>query len=295
MPPHDPNILAAMTDYFSGGGESATGGGDKEKDKKAAPAKIPLPNYDDPKSRLAYATAIKEKYKLPAGYGDTFLRINETPDTRTDSLNTRQLIAKTAPASGLPPSLFHTSAMVEGMSGLYPYGKNNDVDFSGDEKYPVSGFKNFGLDTFAGAYPSLVKKGYLPAEFQKQFSPTTQVNEQKQKVSSANFTTAEAALQAKAAMLRDAGDQVTSYATTNKIPLSDKAKHFFTLAYYNGGPGAAKGMLQEYLKSGALKDDSFFTNKPAQSKYGQVYNNVMQRFQLANAADAEGYTFDDKK
>lgn len=260
------------------------------------PGRIPLPDYNDPASRLRYVAAVAKKHNLPHGYGDSFTRFNEIPGTQTDTLTTRQMIAKTAPGSGLPAPLFYNSAMVEGMTGLYPYGKNNDVDWSGSEKFPVNGYANFGLDNFSDAYAGLVKKGYLPADFKQQFEKSVhpaRKGDNKVPVNSANFATAQAALQAKAAVLRDAQDQVNVYAVRNKIPLSDKAKQFFTLASYNGGPGAAQGMMQEYLKSGALKDDAFFTNKPVQSKYGQVYNNVMDRFRVANAQVAEGYDFSD--
>ncbi len=284
------------------GGNPPTGG-DKGKGTKPAPTaatpttppdKIPLPDYNDPKSRLNYTGLVAKKYNLPAGYGDTFTRFNETPDTRTDTLNTRQLISKTAGGSGLPTPLFYSSAMVEGMSGLYPYGKNNDVDYSGNEKFPVSGFKNFGLDTFGDAYKGLVKKGYLPADFNKQFIPAVQTNEQGKKVNSAHFATAQAALQAKAAMIKDSQDQLNTYATQNKIPLSDKAKQFLTLAYYNGGSGAGKALLQDFQREGLLKDDAFLTTKPKQSNYGKVYNNVKDRFQIANALTGEGYQFGDQ-
>lgn len=256
------------------------------------PARIPLPNYDDPQSRLNYAKTIRDKYHLPQGYGDVFLRFNEVPTTETDTLTSRQLAQKNAAGAGLPAPLFYSSAMVEGMSGLYP-DKNGQTDYSGNEKYPVHGFKNFGLDTFSDAYPGLVKKGYLPANFKQQFIPNVQTNEQKQKVNSAYFSSADAALQAKAAMLRDAQDNVNTYAAKNKIPLSDKAKQFLTLAYYNGGPGAFQGMIQEAQKSGGLANDAYFTNKPAQSRWGQVWNNVNQRFQIANALTGEGYQFED--
>jgi len=90
-------------------------------------------------------------------------------------------------------------------------------------------------------------------------------------------------------MLRDAQDQVTAYATKNKIPLSENAKHFFTLAQYNGGPGAVQVLLNDFKREGTLANDAFLTKKPTNSKKGQVYDNVMQRFQLANALTSEGH------
>lgn len=301
--PANPTILSALNDHVfnktgkrvldtTDGGNPPTGG-DKDKAKTPAPDRIPMFDPNDPKSRINYVQLAAKKYGLPHGYGDVFTRFNEVPDTQTDTLTSRQIAQKHAAASGLPAPLLYSSAMVEGMSGLYPYGKNNDVDWSGNEKFPVHGFKNFGLDTFSDAYPGLVKKGYLPSDFNKQFIPAPNTNEKGQKVNSAYFTTADAALQAKAAMIRDAQDNVVAYAAKNKIPLTDKAKQFLTLAYYNGGPGAFMGMVKEAQAAGGLANDAYFNTKPSKSMYGQVWNNVNQRFQLANALTGEGYQFQD--
>lgn len=291
--PANPEILSNLKQYLSdktGGGDPPTGGDKAKAAATAASQTIPLPNYNDPASRLKYAAAVQQKYNLPHGYGDVFTRFNEVPGTATDTLPTKELIARTAAGSGLPPQLFYTSSMVEGMSGLYD--QKGTVDYSNNPKFPIDGFSNFGLDNFSDAYPELVKKGYLPADFNKQFTPSKRVNEKNQSVNSANFYDTKAALQAKAAMLRDAQDQVQAYADKNKIPLTDKAKQFLTLAQYNGGPGAAQGMLQEFNKSGTLANDAFLKAKDPKSKYGQVYDNVNQRVQLANALEGEGYKFD---
>jgi hypothetical protein len=186
--------------------------------------------------------------------------------------------------------------MVEGMTGLYPYGPKKDVDWSGNEKFPVAGYENFGLDTFSDAYPGLVKKGYLPPDFSKQFVKSVKParkGDNKTPVNSADFANTEAALQAKAAMMRDAQDQVNAYIAKNKIPLSEQGKQFLTMAYYNGGAGAGKGLLQDFQREGLLANDAFLKTKPKQSDYGQVYNNVMDRMKLANALTGEGYKFED--
>lgn len=297
--PANPEILSKLKSYVSEKtGNTFDGdppiGGDKNKGKGVPIVqptdRIPMFDPNNPQSRVNYVNAVVKKHNLPHGYGDVFTRFNEIPETQADTLTTKELISRTAKNSGLPPSLFYTSSMVEGMSGLYP--QKGETQWSGNEKFPVDGFVNFGLDTFADAYPGLVKKGLLPADFKKRFVKASSKNEKGQKVNSANFDTAEAALMAKAAMIKDAQTQFNAYADKSKTPLSDKAKQFFTLAAYNGGPGAAQNMLQEYQKGGVLNNDAFLTTKPAQSKYGQVYNNVMQRIQLANALDKEGYQFD---
>ena len=147
--------------------------------------RLPLPDYNNPDSRLNYAKGFTQKYgPLMAQRGDTPLRINEIPDTGTDT--SKNLALKTAKGLGLDPALLYSSAMEEGMSGLYP-DKNKQVDYSGNEKFPVNGFANFGLDTFSDAYEGLVKRGYLPADFSKNFTKRVQENEKGQKVNSADF------------------------------------------------------------------------------------------------------------
>lgn len=294
--PANPQILSDLHNYVSekigrpvDGAAPPTGGDGKKPPEKNA--RIPLPDFTNLASREKYAQALKGKYGLPSGYGDTFLHLNEVPDTRADSLTSKQIALKAAKIANIPAPLLHASQMVEGMSGLYPYGKNQDVDFSGNEKFPVSGYANFGLDTFSDAYPTLVKKGYLPADFNKQFIKSVhpaRKGDNKVPVNSANFSSAEAASMAKAAMIRHEQDQMNAYAAKNKIPLTDQARHFLTLAAYNGGPGAGQGLLQDFKREGLLANDAFLTKKPKQSQYGKVYNNIMDRFHLANASSSEG-------
>lgn len=273
-------------------------GGDDPKGKKKG--KIPLPDYTNPESRLGYAKQFTQKYgPLMSGRGDTPLRINEVPATWKDKLTSKELSTNAATKLGLDPALLYSSAMEEGMSGLYPgkdeKGKDKEVDFSGDENFPVSGYVNFGLDNFSDAFPGLVKKGYLPKDFDKQFKKSVEAPRQgdnKTAVNSANFSSADAALQAKAAMIKASKDEVESFSKNNKIPLSDKAKDFFTLINYNAGSGNAQKMLKEYNRIGALKDDSFLNKRPSES-WKVPYENVIRRIKMADALKEEGY-FDEQ-
>lgn len=296
----NPQILQDLHEYVaSKTGKPVTGGEPKTGGEKVKPkGRVPLPtNPDDPVQRQKFAEQIRINHNLPHGYGDTFLHMDEIPGTTTDSLTTRQIMTKLAPVANLPPALLHASSFEEGMSGLYPrtIGKEKDqVDFSGNEKFPVNGFVNFGLDNFSDAYNNPNIRKYLPADFNKQFVKSVATNEKGQKVNSANFLSAEAAATAKAAMLRNAQDEVSAYAAKNKIPLSDKAKQFFTLVHYNAGPGNAQKMLSDYNKSGALTNDAFMTARPVTgpgltaTSWQQPYDNVARRFQLANASTFEG-------
>jgi hypothetical protein len=262
-----------------------------DEDKNKPKDRLPLPDYKNPASRLDYAKQFTNKYgALMSGRGDTPLRINEVPGTFKDKLTSKQIAQNASKPLGLDPALLYSSAMEEGMSGLYP-DKNGEVNFSNDEDYPVSGYVSFGLDTFSDAFPGLVKKGYLPKEFEKEFKKSVEPpreGDNKVAVNSANFSSAEAAFKAKAAMTKNYRDDVDDFASKNKIKLSDKAKDFFTLISFNAGPGNARKMLKEYNSMGALKDDSFLKKRPSKS-WAVPYENVIRRIQMADALKAEGY------
>ena len=291
MADYSSNFLISMNGYTGTFNE-----GDPEPDPK--PTKIPLPDYKNPESRLGYAKQFTQKYgPLMSGRGDTPLRINEKPAWGSDT--SKNISIKAAQSLGLDPALIYSSAMEEGMSGIYPHkfkGRESEGDLvqsSGDKDYPVSGFTSFGLDTFADAYPGLVKKGYLPADFQNQFKKSLQVNEKDEEVNSADFKTADAALMAKAAMIKASEDEVGETANKNNIKLSPRAKQFFTLISYNAGSGNAQKMMREYAKSGYLKDDKFLEKRPSES-WKVPYENVIRRMKMASALKQEGY-FDESK
>lgn len=258
--------------------------------------RIPLPDYKNPESRLAYAKAFTEKYgPLVSGRGDTPLRINENPAWGKSS--SKALSVETAKKLGLDPEILYASAMEEGMSGLYPHvfkGREKDgllVQSSGDKEYPISGYMSFGLDRFGETYPGLIKKGYLPADFEGRFKKVPKVNEKLEDVMSADFKSPEDALLAKAATMRISKDEIEDYISKNKVNLSPEAKKFFTLVSYNAGAGNARKMLDEYNKAGYLKSDDFLKKRPSES-WKVPYENVMRRIQMARALREEGY-FDD--
>lgn len=247
-------------------------------------APLPTPNYDDPNSRLDYAKKFRAKYgDLMQGRGDTPLRLNEIPDS--GSIPAKQMAINSASKYGLDPAVLYSSAMEEGMSGIFG-NKKGEVDFSGDEKHPISGFVNFGLDNFADKYPELVKKGLLDKGFASKFSKSVETNEKNQKVNSANFATAEDALQAKAAMVKDVQDTTEKFASKNNIKLSPAARDFFTLVAYNGGEGNMQKMLKEYNDKGYLKDDKFIEKRPSEG-WAQIHTNISRRLLMANALKKE--------
>ena len=179
--------------------------------------------------------------------------------------------------------------MEEGMRGLFPTAKNKGkIDYSGDDKYPISGMVSFGLDHFGERAKELEKNGYLPEGFSKNYKTSPEVNEKKEKVTSANFKDLSSAVQAKAAMVKLSQDEIQKFAEQKKIPLSEKAKEFFTLVNYNAGSGNAQKMLEEYSKKGYLDEDKFLDKQPSQYWTGP-YQNVIKRVKAANVLKSEGY------
>lgn len=275
--------------------ELFTGGGGKTPPPAAPPATppiatppIPLPNYDDPASRAKYLQTAKKRYgSILSGRGDTLIHVNEVPyggiDTAKDSAT------KAAAKVGLDPALLYSSAMEEGMSGLFP-DKNSQINTGEEEPdkdYPVNGFFNYGLDNFHDQFQTMVKKGYLPKDFD--YKKDIQRNEQGQKVNSANFKTPDDALMAKAAYVKMEQDDIDDYAKKNNIELSPQARQFFTLINFNGGEGTGHRMIDYYKKKGLLDGDKFMDVAPDQGvRLAPSWKNVVPRVKMAQILKKEG-------
>ncbi len=254
----------------------------------ASPGSIPRPNYDDPKSRLNYLKQMAPKYgDFVHGRGDYILNVDYTPDTDQQSL--KESSVQAAKKVGLDPALLYSSSMEEGMSGLVP-DKNGDITTgtAATKDYPVDGFFNFGVDHFHDNFNEMVKKGYLPKDFD--YQKARQKNpENGEVVNSANFKTATDALQAKAAYVRMEQDNLESWAKKSNIQMSPMAKQFFTLIAFNGGPGRAHILLNYYKNKGLLDGDKFL-NAPPEKKAdpGGAYGHVLPRIKMANLLKKEG-------
>lgn len=254
------------------------------------PGAIPLPNYDDPKSRAAYLQSVKQKYGEPLvqGRGDTVIHVNEIPDGGT--MTAKDSAVEAAKKVGLDPALLYSSAMEEGMSGLFPDSKGNISTADGEppnKKYQVDGFFNYGLDNFHDQFKTMVAKGYLPKDFDYLPHPTK--NEKGEKVNSAYFKTPEDAMKAKAAYVKMEQDDVDDYAKKKGYNLSDKARQFFTLINFNGGEGTGHKMIDYYAKKGLLNGDKYLTTKPEPGQgLGQSWGNVTPRMEMADLLKKEG-------
>lgn len=282
---------------------------DGKKDPDPVPARIPLPDYANPESRLAYAIAFRDKYGKDAlrGYGDIPLRINEKP--MYGSRTSKELALQEAKALGLNPALFYASSMIEGQSGLYsgaaklPDGRPAWRGYTGDKDYPISGLWGFGLDSFTDYYPTLVKKGYLPKDFDKQFRVWDKEGGPLGKDADpeiAMFKNTDAGVKAKAAMMRAFYDELDDYAKNKNIKMTPEQRDFFALAHFNSGAHGYK-MLEAYNKAGLLKKGGFLEKMPnipvegvSPALHQKIYSNVLPRILAARGLKSEGYFDEDQ-
>lgn len=263
----------------------------------------PLPDFGNSKSRLQYVGTLLKKYgPVMQGRGDTPLNVNEIPRGGHDTA--KNISTKAASKYGIDPALLYSSAMEEGMSGLFKSkatgvdtkgrkpGDFGYQDFYSDKEYPVAGKDSLGLNTFADRFPYLVKAGYLPKEFSRNFRNND--NEAGQGNFKNNFKNVESALQAKAALLKYSEDDVQRYADQKGIKLPPEAKEFFTLVSYNGGEGTAHSMLKDYNENGLVQSGSYLSKRPTSGKglkdtsYKDVYDHVIARIKMRNALKKEG-------
>lgn len=232
---------------------------------------IPQPDYTNQSSRNKFLQNWEKRYGDLQGRGDTVLRVNDIPRGGSDTM--KNISTNIGNKYGIDPSLLYASSMEEGASGLFKNIDGTDTkkrkqgefgyqDFYGDKAYPINGGQSFGLQTFAGRFPDLVKAGYLPQSFASQFRSKDGPAIPNGSLSANDFKTPEAAMEAKAAMMKQGYDEVDQYAKSNGIVLSPKARDFFALAQYNGGEGGFKRLMKEYSEKGLLKGDKFLKENP---------------------------------
>ena len=302
MADYSKNFLTSMTGHinFDDAPDNTTSGDPAPKSAN----RIPLPDYKNPESRLSYATSFKKKYapeSLP-GFGEIPLRVNEKPVYGSDT--SKNLAVKAATEVGLDPALFYASSMIEGQSGLYVGAAKDEKGnpayrgYTGDKNFPVSGLWGFGLDSFQDYYPELKKKGYLPEDFDKEFTiwePEGGPLGPDADPESVMFKTADAGIKAKAAMMRAFYDESDDYAKKRGIKLTPEQRNFFALAHFNSGAHGYQ-LLDAYNKAGLLKDNKFLDSMPnipikgvSEKLHKQIYNNVIPRIAAARGLKEEGF------
>jgi hypothetical protein len=254
--------------------------------------KIPLPNYNDPASRGQYLKNWATQYGNLEGRGDTVLKVNDVPRTGTDTA--KNISKKAASQYGIDPALLYSSFMEEGGSGLFKdrgtgidtkHRKPTDFgyqDYYGDKDYPINGGQSLGFQTFSTRFPDLVKGGYLPKDFSKNFRGKGNEGQ----YSADDFKDVQSGIRAKAAMLKYHYDDVDSYAAHRGIKLSPKARDFFALAEYNSGEGGGHMLMHEYNKNGLLEGDRFLNERPESSKKApekdDIWSHVTRRMKMAS-------------
>lgn len=269
------------------------------------PRLIPQPNYADQASRNKYLQTWQQQYGPLEGRGDTVLKVNEVPRTGTDTM--KNISTAMGKKYGIDPALLYSSAMEEGASGLFKNANGKDTqgrspgqqgyqDYYGDKDFPINGGQSFGFQTFAERFPDLVKKGYLPADFAKNFRGTkASAADPDPQHDANNFKDVQSAMEAKAALLKYHYDDIDSYAKARKITLSPKARDFFAMADYNGGEGSGHQMLNDYYNNGYLENDKFLDKRPTTGKglsassYGPtatgnegMYAHIARRLKMAS-------------
>lgn len=254
---------------------------------------IPRPDYNSAASRGNFLKTWTAKYGNLEGRGDTVLKVDDVPRGGSDTI--KNISVKAASKYGIDPALLYTSAMEEGASGLFKDrgtgidtkhrkpGEFGYQDDYGDKDYPINGGQSFGFNTFSERFPELVKGGYLPKEFEKNFRGKKNAGQ----FGENNFKSVEAAMQAKAALMKSNYDYVEKLAAKKGINLSQKAKDFFSLAAYNGGEGAVLKRLDKYKQAGLLEGDKFLKERPNMEKglpsNLDVYGHVVPRMKMRDA------------
>lgn len=270
-PPVEPAVAPAPTKKKSASPAAAAASG----------GPVPLPDYNDPKSRAAYLAQFPAKYgAFVHGRGDSIVRINEVPVY--GNISAKDAAVQAAKKQGLDPALLYSSTMEEGASGLYPDKKGKvSTGEETNDKYPVSGYANYGLDNFHDDFKEMVKKGYLPKDFDYQKTSTT--NEHKAPVNSGLFKNTEDAMQAKAAYVHLYQDRIDDYLKKTGVEMSPRAKQFFTLIGFNGGEGTAHKLIKYYQENGLLNGDKFLKSPPPKSvDPGGAFGHVLPRLQMAD-------------
>lgn len=235
----------------------------------------------DPTPKKTTKVAVKKPFdwggELKAGYKSKLKYDNNRPAD--------EIVLEAAKEGKIDPAELMTSAWVEGMnkaaarpddvSEAYNNAAAKDPSIN---QFPVDGFHNYGVDTFGDNYEALKK--YLPPGFEQRFKLYDAVNEQKARIKTAAFRTNKDALIAKAAFMNMEKNNIKEYAKKHGVDLDDKAQKYFTMAAFNGGPGRARQMVDEYVKA---KDKNAYIDQ-GQTQYGQIHKNISPRMKMLSLA-----------
>lgn len=190
-----------------------------------------------------------------------------------DNRRTIDVIRSAAKRSGVDPSFLAANALQEGMLTVFDKDYEGYTDVAND-KYPVSGFTSYGLDTFGERVGDLKRAGYLPQDFD--YNEINVRNERGQRYKSASFRNNEDALTAMGAMMRELRDKVSSYSAKKGLNLTPKMQDYLTMSAYNGGFGNAMQMVDE-VAAGRYDQDKYISGGMTSRK--GVHKNVAPRIE----------------
>lgn len=204
-----------------------------------------------------------------------------------DNKSAIEIARSAAQKTGVNPALLFSSAYQEGMNkAIVRPDEVSEAYINAEQKqnldtrtYPVDGFYSYGLDTFGEKYDRLKK--YLPQGFETRFKTYKATNEKDKQVTTAAFVDNESALIAKAAMLKDAADEVNNYANEKGIIIDPADMDYFTLARYNASLGSVKTMLDEYKLS---MDKKGFIERGETTKKN-IHHNISPRLKRMAVAN----------
>lgn len=103
----------------------------------------------------------------------------------------------------------------------------------------------------------------------------------------AALTDDDAAFQAKAAFMRAEKDSFSNYTKKKGVKLTPEEERFFTMAAYNGGPGAAQSMLDYYQKNKMLGQNQFMKNRSG--VWGTTWDHIIPRMAGSDMFTSEGF------
>lgn len=219
---------------------------------------------------------VKKKYNID----DEIPAVLNATSQFDEDTTFKDIVKNVAKNTGVDPKFLFSSSLQEGLNkaALKPdeiseaYKAASTKDKSMND-YPVDGFYNYGLDRFGEMAPELVKKGYLPKDFN--YKSYKGKNEKNEDITTAAFHNNTDALTAKAAVIKNEKDRVLSYAKQKGVTLTPETENYFVLASYNGGFGNAQKMIDEYQQGGGQGTD--FITKDQTSRKG-VSKNILPRY-----------------
>lgn len=203
-----------------------------------------------------------------------------------DNRSAVDLARDASKASGVNPALLLSSSFQEGLNKAIAHPDEVSeayVNAKVPADFPVDGFYNYGIDKFSDYLPRIQK--YLPEGFDQRYKIYPAKNEINEDINTVAFRSNADALTVKAAILRDAMDEIGKYATEKGVELDDTAKNYFTLARYNARPESFQLMMDEYSKA---KDKKAFIEKGETSKkkiHGNIYPRLENMIVAQNLLD----------